>query len=90
MSEIHTWNDKIVYNDDGFGYIITEGDEEEAIIIEYEMNWGEGRSVMEDSVSLPKRPERKETERMRIHGSKMLRALAEAMIAKADEWETRI
>lgn len=81
MSEIHTWNDKVVYNDDGFGFIITEGDEEEAIIIEYEMKPGNGPS---------KKSEKKETERMRIHGSKMLRALAESMIEKADEWDMRM
>ena len=33
---IHTWNEKIVYCDDGYGYRIAESDEQEAVIIYYE------------------------------------------------------
>lgn len=35
---VHTWNDKIVYCDDGYGYRVSEGDEGEVIIYHFEVH----------------------------------------------------
>lgn len=68
---MQVWNDKIILDNDGWGYRITEGDEGEVVLIYFE--------EMTDG--------KKETELGRICGTDYIRAIGQKLIEKADEMD---
>ena len=78
MSNVTTWNDKIIFDDDGFGYRITEGDEGEMVLLYFQEEERNGKT------------HRAETEMLRLYVGELSFLVISKMREKMEEMEKEI